>query len=155
MLGFSWFLYGSLSDQRHWWISPLLEIAMNSECNAAICVKRTGESRSGQSSKSSDIHSGRPDDESFFFESKMRSKCSLRSVSLRRDNMQCNAIATIIFFPLCFLARTLKPSPRPIVLAITPTAKRIAVYSATAWTTCTVYLIIIFDIKCARVCAYS
>lgn len=44
---------------------------MNSECNAAICVKRTGESRSGQSSKSSDIHNGSPDDESFFFESEI------------------------------------------------------------------------------------
>lgn len=42
---------------------------MNSECNAAICVKRTGVSFSGHSSRSSDIHNGEPDDDSFFLAS--------------------------------------------------------------------------------------
>lgn len=60
-----------MSDQRHWCSSPFVDIAMNSECSAAICVNRTGVSFSGHSSRSSDIHSGEPDDDSFFLESEM------------------------------------------------------------------------------------
>lgn len=90
---------------------------MNSECKAAIRVKRTGESRSGHSSKSSDIHTGNSDDESFFFESENYVAANCEFIELIISDY--SESLTTIFFPLCFL----------VVLALTPMTGRIMVGS--------------------------
>lgn len=74
---------------------------MNSEWSAAICVKRNDVSFSGHNSKSSDIHSGRPDVASFFLVSVRETE--MNQIVGTLINVSNVALFTRVLFPLRIL----------------------------------------------------